>query len=98
MCKAFDKITADKVDKNKFLIFFSLFLLPDKLQQTTSLVRSYSSEYPVDIQMIKDRVLLVLRLYDKINPEKVTHLIIQQGRVILLISSLGIGTVINIVT
>ena len=34
-------------------------------------MRSYSHEYPVDIQMIKDRVLLVLRLYDKINPEKV---------------------------
>ena len=35
-------------------------------------MRNYSSEYPVDIQMIKDRVLLVLRLYDKINPDKVT--------------------------
>ena len=51
------------------------FLVPSFTQQTTtSLVRSYSSEYPVDIQMIKDRCLLVLRLYDKINPEKVTHL------------------------
>ena len=36
-----------------------------------TIVRRYSSEYPVDIQMIKDRVLLVLRLYDKINPDKV---------------------------
>ena len=34
-------------------------------------VRSYSHDYPLDIQMIKDRILLVLRLYDKINPEKV---------------------------
>ena len=48
-------------------------LVPSFTQQTTtSLVRSYSSEYPVDIQMIKDRCLLVLRLYDKINPEKLT--------------------------
>ena len=35
-------------------------------------VRQYSAEYPVDIAMIKDRVLLVLKLYDKINPEKMT--------------------------
>ena len=34
--------------------------------------RQYSAEYPVDIAMIKDRVLLVLKLYDKINPEKLT--------------------------
>ena len=37
--------------------------------------RNYGHEYPVDIQMIKDRVLLVLRLYDKINPDKVTLLL-----------------------
>ena len=67
------------------------FLVPSFTQQTTtSLVRSYSSEYPVDIQMIKDRCLLVLRLYDKINPEKVTHLTLQQCCAILPVRSSGV--------
>ncbi len=32
--------------------------------------RAYS-HVPLSIDMIKDRILLVLRLYDKINPDKV---------------------------
>ena len=35
-------------------------------------VRSFGDEKPVDFQMIRDRVLLVLKLYDKINPETIT--------------------------
>ncbi|XP_056634435.1 acyl carrier protein, mitochondrial isoform X1 [Diorhabda carinulata] len=34
--------------------------------------RSYSSKPPLTLQLISDRVLLVLKLYDKINPEKLT--------------------------
>ena len=33
--------------------------------------RSYSHDAPLTIQFISDRVLLVLKLYDKIDPEKV---------------------------
>ncbi len=36
-------------------------------------VRKYSSECPDDFQFIKDRVMLCLRLFDKIDPEKVAH-------------------------
>jgi len=47
---------------------FQVITQPKFIQQ----VRQFSEEYPVDIAMIKDRVLLVLKLYDKINPEKLT--------------------------
>lgn len=33
--------------------------------------RSYSAKEPLTHQLIKERVLLVLKLYDKVNPEKV---------------------------
>lgn len=33
--------------------------------------RSYSAKEPLTLQLIKERVLLVLKLYDKVNPEKV---------------------------
>jgi len=39
-------------------------------QQKTSLVRNYSAKEPLTLDLIQQRVLLVLRLYDKINPEK----------------------------
>ncbi|XP_018561162.1 acyl carrier protein, mitochondrial isoform X1 [Anoplophora glabripennis] len=32
--------------------------------------RSYSSKPPLTLKLITDRVLLVLKLYDKINPDK----------------------------
>lgn len=35
-------------------------------------MRSFSDDYPQDIAMIRDRILLVLKLYDKIDPEKLT--------------------------
>ncbi|XP_058835085.1 acyl carrier protein, mitochondrial isoform X1 [Topomyia yanbarensis] len=34
--------------------------------------RSYSAKEPLTLQLIKERVLLVLKLYDKVNPEKLT--------------------------
>ena len=47
----------------------SQLLTRDKFIQQ---VRAFGGDYPVDFQMIKDRVLLVLKLYDKIDPEKLT--------------------------
>ena len=35
------------------------------------LQRNYGGEFPMSLQLIHDRTFLVLRLYDKINPEKV---------------------------
>merc|ERR1712064_95048 len=35
--------------------------------------RNYGDEYPQNFAMVRDRVMLVLKLYDKINPEKLTH-------------------------
>jgi len=34
-------------------------------------IRKYSAGYPDDMQFIKDRVMLTLKLFDKIDPEKV---------------------------
>ena len=34
-------------------------------------VRDFSSKAPLTLDLIQQRVLLVLKLYDKINPEKV---------------------------
>ncbi|XP_019761026.1 acyl carrier protein, mitochondrial isoform X1 [Dendroctonus ponderosae] len=34
--------------------------------------RSYSSKPPLTLKLIADRVLLVLKLYDKVNPDKLT--------------------------
>ncbi|XP_013186946.2 acyl carrier protein, mitochondrial isoform X1 [Amyelois transitella] len=35
-------------------------------------VRNYSHDAPLTLDLIKSRVLLVLQLYDKVNPEKLT--------------------------
>ena len=45
-------------------------LVPSK---TAPLTRNYGDEYPQNFAMVRDRVMLVLKLYDKINPEKLTH-------------------------
>ena len=34
---------------------------------------NYAAEWPIDIKQIGDRVMLQLRLYDKINPETVSY-------------------------
>uniref|UniRef100_A0A182TQD6 Acyl carrier protein n=1 Tax=Anopheles melas TaxID=34690 RepID=A0A182TQD6_9DIPT len=36
------------------------------------IIRNYSAKEPLTLQLIKERVLLVLKLYDKVNPEKLT--------------------------
>ncbi|CAG7729585.1 unnamed protein product [Allacma fusca] len=35
-------------------------------------IRFYSHEAPLTLEFIRDRVLLVLKLYDKVDPEKLT--------------------------
>ncbi|XP_038111159.1 acyl carrier protein, mitochondrial isoform X1 [Culex quinquefasciatus] len=37
-----------------------------------AITRSYSAKEPLTLQLIKERVLLVLKLYDKVNPEKLS--------------------------
>ncbi|XP_045448106.1 acyl carrier protein, mitochondrial isoform X3 [Melitaea cinxia] len=47
----------------------------DKLvsaQNRKIMVRNYSAGPPLSLELIRDRVILVLQLYDKINPEKLS--------------------------
>ncbi|KAG7165428.1 Acyl carrier protein-like, partial [Homarus americanus] len=46
-------------------------LLTAVQHQTSGSVRSYSAKEPLTLDMIQQRVLLVLRLYDKVNSDKV---------------------------
>merc|ERR1711973_334068 len=50
----------------------SSLLVASGLSNSVLQVRNYGGAYPMDLQFITDRVMLVLKLYDKINPEKVT--------------------------
>jgi len=43
-----------------------------------TVVRHYSVKPPMTIEQIKKRVLLVLQLYDKVNPDKVYTVLWQQ--------------------
>ncbi|CAB3360391.1 Hypothetical predicted protein [Cloeon dipterum] len=42
-----------------------------RLSLTRQSIRLYSDKAPLSLELIRDRVLLVLKLYDKIQPEKV---------------------------
>ena len=46
-------------------------LLPS-LTTSTRLASTYSSKEPMSIDLVTQRVLLVLKLYDKVNPETLT--------------------------
>ncbi|XP_017780407.1 PREDICTED: acyl carrier protein, mitochondrial isoform X1 [Nicrophorus vespilloides] len=52
------------VASNQFLISNQRLVSPVE--------RCYSSKPPLSLKLITDRVLLVLKLYDKVNPEKLT--------------------------
>jgi NADH dehydrogenase (ubiquinone) 1 alpha/beta subcomplex 1 len=71
VCRAYDKVTADKVlILNIFpTSFVSLFFF----QRVISPKRSYSSKDPLTLDFIRSRVLLVLKLYDKVDPNKVQY-------------------------
>ena len=77
--KAYDKINADKVlivfyDTMYFhVVVFFVF----SLQLITSQPkRCYGGKPPLTLQTIEGRVELVLKLYDKIDPEKVLNYIL----------------------
>lgn len=69
-CTSHDKINAEKVSvilTHLFLCFF----LQNKL--LSSIKRNYSLALPYTFEYIHKRVMLVLQLYDKIDPEKVFY-------------------------
>ena len=74
-------LSASNVYKNTSLSAkreYSIFsaVTPTQLLIPSTLVsqkRNYGDEYPQNFAMVRDRVMLVLKLYDKINPEKLTH-------------------------
>ncbi|XP_018913209.2 acyl carrier protein, mitochondrial isoform X4 [Bemisia tabaci] len=45
---------------------------PSLISQNSQAVRCYSHKPPLNLKFIHDRVLLVLKLYDKVDPEKLT--------------------------
>eukprot|EP00088_Acartia_fossae_P063730 TRINITY_DN7792_c0_g1_i1.p1 TRINITY_DN7792_c0_g1~~TRINITY_DN7792_c0_g1_i1.p1 ORF type:complete len:165 (+),score=47.10 TRINITY_DN7792_c0_g1_i1:45-497(+) len=47
-------------------------LVAPTLPSLSTQIRLYSSAEPMDLKSIEQRVLLVLNLYDKINPDKLT--------------------------
>lgn len=47
------------------------FIFPILFQNQKIGVRNYSGGPPLSLDLVKSRVLLVLQLYDKVNPEKV---------------------------
>ncbi|SPP87268.1 blast:Acyl carrier protein%2C mitochondrial [Drosophila guanche] len=55
---AYDKVTADKE------------LASSRCRWQTQSVRRYSAKPPLSLKLINERVLLVLKLYDKIDPSK----------------------------
>ena len=62
-------ISLKMVDSRSTILKTSISFTKSKFMQQ---VRYFGDEYPVTIPMIRDRVLLVLKLYDKIDPEKLT--------------------------
>nr|XP_023012121.1 acyl carrier protein, mitochondrial isoform X1 [Leptinotarsa decemlineata] len=52
------------LQNSKISVFSQRLVLPHE--------RSYSSKPPMTLKLITERVLLVLKLYDKITPEKLT--------------------------
>lgn len=63
---AYDKVTANKVIK--FINYYFCFSFQTSRWQT---VRNYSAKEPLTLKLIEERVLLVLKLYDKVEPTKV---------------------------
>lgn len=49
--------------------------IPQPLMETSA-IRNYSAKQPLTLQLIKERVLLVLNLYDKVDPSKVLYVFI----------------------
>lgn len=65
LLRDYDKITADKV-WIRYHGYFIYFQTPN-----VNITRSYGAEIPMTFDNITQRVILVLRLFDKVDPEKV---------------------------
>ncbi|CAB3261815.1 unnamed protein product [Arctia plantaginis] len=65
VCKAYDKLKCSQVHT---LFYFCTILF----QNLYVSARNYSGGAPITLELLKSRVLLVLQLYDKINPEKLS--------------------------
>lgn len=63
-----------------------LFLLI-LFQNRQIMVRNYSAGPPLSLELIRDRVILVLQLYDKINPEKVAPMVFFQNVNVFVLST-----------
>ena len=66
---AYDKVTSDKVNIHVF--FHASCIFQNITDPRVKQVRQYSAKPPLTLNFIRDRVLLVLKLYDKIDPTKV---------------------------
>lgn len=69
VCRAYDKVTADKVFISS--IFITILFVFFLFQRMISPKRLYSAKEPLTLDFIRGRVLLVLKLYDKVDPNKV---------------------------
>ncbi|XP_013789770.1 acyl carrier protein, mitochondrial-like [Limulus polyphemus] len=58
--------------KHSILAESSILCRTNLVSQSLASVRSFSEKPPLTLEMIRDRVLLVLKLYDKIDSEKLT--------------------------
>ena len=75
------------------MYLFDLFFQP---QDQFTQVRFGGGDGPHDLQQIADRTLLVLKLYDKINPETVSKLNLPKPiRGIITMGSIGSAEPIN---
>jgi hypothetical protein len=68
--QAYDKVSAEKV--LKLFLIFEFFMCSTQVGGRWLLqTRNYSAKEPLTLQLVTERVLLVLKLYDKVNVEKV---------------------------
>jgi len=76
-CRQLNTVTLRTLSSSSFIASRKLnfqthnFLKPKKYEITVK--AQYAAEWPLDIKQIGDRVMLTLKLYDKINPETLTY-------------------------
>lgn len=51
---------------------FQACILSSKFDFSKSITRNYGHDEPMDLSLISQRVMLVLKLYDKVDPETLT--------------------------
>jgi len=76
-CRQLNTVTLRTLSSSSFIASRKLnfqshnFLKPTTYEITVK--AQYAAEWPLDIKQIGDRVMLTLKLYDKINPETLTY-------------------------